>query len=37
VVGCVCLLLGIIFLFIHVKCGKRWVNYPKFCILIKCK
>jgi hypothetical protein len=23
VVGCVCLLLGIIFLFIHVKCGKR--------------
>ncbi|PSN55866.1 Cell cycle control protein 50A [Blattella germanica] len=23
VVGCVCLLLGIIFLFIHIKCGKR--------------
>ncbi|XP_069693625.1 cell cycle control protein 50A isoform X2 [Periplaneta americana] len=26
VVGCVCLLLGIVFLFIHVKCGKRYTG-----------
>lgn len=27
VVGCVCLLLGIALLFIHIKCGKRWVYF----------
>jgi hypothetical protein len=26
VVGSVCLLLGVVFLLIHIKCGKRWVT-----------